>query len=140
MENEDKLIIRRKSGSIAGDVESIWFPCLHMKLLLWDVLEKGRTQQTQVFPPLHDWSGSHSQSIRSFILMPGVQQRACSLFFFNVKGIVHRELVPPNTTVNSDFYCEVLRCLRDNVPQKVQNFGVTTTGSFIMTVRLSTRP
>jgi hypothetical protein len=26
------------------------------------------------------------------------------------------------------------------VPQKVQNFGVTTTGSFIMTVRLSTRP
>jgi hypothetical protein len=23
--------------------------------------------------------------------------------FFNVKGIVHREIVPPNITVNSDF-------------------------------------
>jgi hypothetical protein len=27
-------------------------------------------------------------------------------FFFDVKGIVHREFVPPNTTVNSGFYCE----------------------------------
>jgi hypothetical protein len=26
-------------------------------------------------------------------------------FFFNVKGIVHCEFVPPNTTVNSDLYC-----------------------------------
>jgi hypothetical protein len=29
--------------------------------------------------------------------------------FFDVKGIVHCEFVPPNTTVNSDFYCDVLR-------------------------------
>jgi hypothetical protein len=28
-------------------------------------------------------------------------------FFFDVKGIVHHESVPPNTTVNSDFYCTV---------------------------------
>jgi hypothetical protein len=26
-------------------------------------------------------------------------------FFSDVKGIVHCEFVPPNTTVNSDFYC-----------------------------------
>jgi hypothetical protein len=26
------------------------------------------------------------------------------IFFFNMKGIVHREFVPPNTTVNYDFY------------------------------------
>jgi hypothetical protein len=46
----------------------------------------------------------------------GVQQRACSLFFvFDAKGIVHREFVPPNTTVNSDFYRDVLRHLRENV-------------------------
>jgi histone-lysine N-methyltransferase SETMAR len=29
--------------------------------------------------------------------------------FYDVKGIVHREFVPPNTTVNSDSYCDVLR-------------------------------
>jgi histone-lysine N-methyltransferase SETMAR len=36
-------------------------------------------------------------------------------FFFNVKGTVPREFVPPNTLVNSDFYCEVSRCLRENM-------------------------
>jgi hypothetical protein len=39
------------------------------------------------------------------------------VFFFYVKGIVHREFVPPNTTVNSDFYSysDVLRRMRENV-------------------------
>jgi hypothetical protein len=46
----------------------------------------------------------------------GVQQGACSLFFFYVKGIIHCEFVPPNTSVNSDFYCNIPRCLRENVP------------------------
>jgi hypothetical protein len=36
-------------------------------------------------------------------------------FFFNVKGIVHCEFVPPNTMFNSDFYCDVMRCLKENV-------------------------
>jgi hypothetical protein len=44
-----------------------------------------------------------------------VQQTACSLFFFDVKEIFHGEFVPPNPTVNSDFYCDVLRLLRENV-------------------------
>jgi hypothetical protein len=39
-----------------------------------------------------------------------------------VKGIVHHEFVPPNTTVNSDFYCDVLRHLRENVCKKDHNF------------------
>jgi hypothetical protein len=34
-------------------------------------------------------------------------------FFLNVKGIVHHEFVPPYTVVNSDIYCDVLRCLRE---------------------------
>jgi hypothetical protein len=38
--------------------------------------------------------------------------------FFYVKGTVHREFVPPNTMVNSDFYCDALRSLRKNVQQK----------------------
>ena len=42
--------------------------------------------------------------------------------FFDQEGIVHREFVPPAMTVNADFYCDVLRRLRENVrPQKWQN-------------------
>jgi hypothetical protein len=39
---------------------------------------------------------------------------------FDVKGIVHREFVPSNTTVSTDFYlyCDVLRLMRENVGQK----------------------
>jgi hypothetical protein len=56
--------------------------------------------------------------------------------FFNMQRIVHGEFVPPNTTVNFDFYCEVLRCLRENVEQKDRNLGTTTTDSFITKMRL----
>ena len=45
--------------------------------------------------------------------------------FFDQDGIVNREFVPPGMTVNADFYCDVLRRLRENVrrktPQKWQN-------------------
>jgi len=45
--------------------------------------------------------------------------------FFDQEGIVHREFVPPGMTVNADFYCDVLRRLRENVrrkrPQQWQN-------------------
>jgi hypothetical protein len=40
------------------------------------------------------------------------------VFFFSVKGIVHRAFVPPNTTVNSDLYCDFLRRLRESVWRK----------------------
>jgi hypothetical protein len=53
--------------------------------------------------------------------------------------LVHHEFVPPNTLVNSDFHCDILRRLRENVEEKDQNFGTTTTGS-IMTTRLPKRP
>jgi hypothetical protein len=39
-------------------------------------------------------------------------------FFAAVKGIAHHKFVPPNTMVHSDFYCEVLRCLGENVRQE----------------------
>jgi transposase len=38
--------------------------------------------------------------------------------FFDVKGMVHREFVPPNTAVNSEFYCDVLSRLRENEQRK----------------------
>jgi hypothetical protein len=62
---------------------------------------------------------------------------------FDVKGTVHHEFVPPNTTVNSEFYCDVLRRSRESVPpkkKKKRNFGATTTGSFITTTCPSTHP
>lgn len=40
------------------------------------------------------------------------------IVFFDIKGIVHREFVPARVTVNSDFYCDVLRRLRENVRRK----------------------
>jgi len=38
--------------------------------------------------------------------------------FIDQEGIVHREFVPPGMTVNADFYCDVLRRLRENMPHK----------------------
>ena len=38
--------------------------------------------------------------------------------FFDQKGIVHKELVPPGQTINAAFYVEVLKRLRENVRRK----------------------
>jgi hypothetical protein len=35
--------------------------------------------------------------------------------FLDLNGIVHYEYVPPNTTVNSDFYCAIFRLYKENV-------------------------
>ena len=35
--------------------------------------------------------------------------------FFDIKGTVHKEFIPRGQTVNSGFYCEVLRRLREKV-------------------------
>lgn len=35
------------------------------------------------------------------------------IVLFDIKGIDHRKFVPSSSTVNSDFYCNVLKCLRD---------------------------
>jgi hypothetical protein len=45
-------------------------------------------------------------------------------FFFDVKGIVLYEFVPPNTEVNFEFHCDVLRRFRENVRRKDRNIGV----------------
>jgi len=38
--------------------------------------------------------------------------------FFDQKGIVYKEFVPPGQTVNAAFYVEVLKCLWENVRRK----------------------
>jgi hypothetical protein len=35
--------------------------------------------------------------------------------FFDIKGTVHEEFFLAGQTVNSSYYCEVLRCLPENV-------------------------
>jgi histone-lysine N-methyltransferase SETMAR len=47
-----------------------------------------------------------------------------------VKGIV-----PPKMTVNYDFYCDVWDAWEKICDEKHRNFGATTTGSFITTMR-----
>ena len=39
--------------------------------------------------------------------------------FLDFQGIVHKEFVPAGQTVNGEFYCEVLRRLRENVGCKL---------------------
>jgi hypothetical protein len=76
------------------------------------------TIQKQITNRLSGRAHKHQEKKRSG--RSGVQQTACSLFLFYAKGIVHREFVPSNTTVNSEFYsyCDVLRRLRENVRRK----------------------
>jgi hypothetical protein len=54
-----------------------------------------------------------------------VQQRACSLFFFDVKGTVHCESIPPNTMVNSDFNVRFWDSGEKICDEKDQNFGAS---------------
>jgi hypothetical protein len=37
------------------------------------------------------------------------------IIFFDIKGIVHKEFVLEGQTVNSAYYCDILRRLRENV-------------------------
>jgi len=55
--------------------------------------------------------------------------------FFDHKGIVHKEFVPPGHTVNAAFYVEVLKRLRDNVRRKRPDQWRTTHGCSTMTMR-----
>ena len=43
------------------------------------------------------------------------------IFFFEQKGTVHKEFVPPGQTVNAAFYVKVLKRLRENVWRKRPN-------------------
>jgi hypothetical protein len=43
------------------------------------------------------------------------KSRSCSLFFFDIRGVVHHEFVPQGQTVNAAFYVEVLKRLCESV-------------------------
>ena len=46
------------------------------------------------------------------------EKQSMLICFFDQKGIVHKEFVPPGQTVNAEFYVEVLKRLRENVRRK----------------------
>jgi len=60
--------------------------------------------------------------------------------FFDQQGIVHREFVPPGMTVNADFYCDILRRLRENVRRKRPQKGKTRTSLSTTTMFQLTGP
>jgi hypothetical protein len=37
------------------------------------------------------------------------------IVFFDIRGIVHREFVPEGQNVNAEFYCNVLRRLKEDM-------------------------
>jgi hypothetical protein len=45
------------------------------------------------------------------------------IIFFDIKEIVHKEFVLEGQTVNSAYYCEVLRRLRENMRRLLSDFG-----------------
>jgi len=55
----------------------------------------------------------------------GSQKKIMLVAFFDVDGMVYQHYVPQGTTINSEYYCEVLRTflrhLRDKRPEKIQN-------------------
>jgi hypothetical protein len=43
------------------------------------------------------------------------KSKACSSFFFDMKGIVRKEFVLAGQTANFTYYCDILRQLHENV-------------------------
>ncbi|CAL1685264.1 unnamed protein product [Lasius platythorax] len=43
------------------------------------------------------------------------QSKITLIVFFDIEGIVHQEFVPPNQIINADFYCDVLKRLKEAV-------------------------
>jgi hypothetical protein len=63
-----------------------------------------KQQSSQWKTPSSPWP-KKARQVRSNI-------KTLLMIFFDIRGIVHKEFVPPGQTVNGKFYCEVLRWLR----------------------------
>ena len=55
---------------------------------------------------------------------PKKARQSCSatksmlIVFYDIRGIVHHEFAPEGQTVNTKFYCNILRCLREDIWRK----------------------
>ena len=98
--------------------------------MLWNVEESfwGTKSQSS------HWKGPGSPrpkktwQVRSII-------KSMLICFFDQKGIVHKEFVPPGQTVNAAFYVEVLKRLRENVRRKRPDQWRNNTWLSTMTMR-----
>jgi hypothetical protein len=55
------------------------------------------------------------------------------IIFIDIKGIAHKELVLADQTINSSYYCDVLRRLYEVCEDFALNFGDSRTGCCITT-------
>ena len=60
-------------------------------------------------------------------------------FVFDIEGNVHKEFFPSRQTVNGNYYCDILRQLREIIRSKHPDNGATTLGPRIMTMLWLTR-
>ena len=65
-----------------------------------------------------------SQRKRTSSPRPQKARQSCSsmksmlIIFFDIRSIIHREFLHQGQTVNKEFYCDVLRRLRENIRRK----------------------
>jgi hypothetical protein len=62
------------------------------------------------------------------------------IVFFDIKGIVHKEIVLIGQTVNSAYYCDILWRLHENVQRLLPEFWQKTNGCCITTTHRLTLP
>src|SRR5215510_14413982 len=55
------------------------------------------------------------------------------ILFFDIRGIVHHAFVPQGQTMNTQFYCSVLRRLRENIRRKRPELWRRAIGCCMMT-------
>ena len=81
--------------------------------MLWNVEDSfwGTKTQSSQWKSLGSPWPKKARQVRSNI-------KSMLICFFDQKGIVHKEIVPPRQTVNAPFYVEVLKCLWENVRRK----------------------
>jgi len=59
------------------------------------------------------WKSTGSPRTKK-VCMEKSKLKTILICFFDQEGIVYRKFVPPGVTVNANFYCDVLRRLREN--------------------------
>ena len=84
------------------------------------------------------WRTANSPRPKKFHRSKSRVETMLLTFFFDIRGIVHYEFVPPGQTVNQVYYLEVLERLREKDGNNL-NFLPTTHGSCITTMHLLTR-
>jgi hypothetical protein len=109
------ISIKTSSGSLAGYPEAISLQYIKRGSRGYEILIYGYDPETK--QQSSQWKIPQSRRAKK-ARQVWSSTKSLLIAFFYEKVIVHREFVPPNTMGNSDFYCDVLRRLRENVRRK----------------------